>query len=88
MTGPIPSPDLTSMIREFLADLRERLTSKALEGDTELVVERVFATLSAIAAGVLMALPKTRGKGGLIGALLAIALRFFTKKEAPHAGNE
>lgn len=67
---------LTELAKEFMAGLRQHLADSA---DPEVLVERVFAALAAVTAGVIMLLP-IKGKEKLIAALLATAIRYFTTK--------
>jgi hypothetical protein len=80
MTGPAITTELTALVRQFFHDARAKIAELALDGSAEEIVDRVAASISALAAGVMMAWPKTREHIGVIGALLAFAMRMFGKK--------
>lgn len=81
---PQPAKELTDILREFMAQLRAHLTAKALEGEADQVIERIVAAASAVAAGIMLILPRTR-RSGIISALLAVAMRVFNRREPRHA---
>lgn len=78
---PTSSPEFTGIIRDFLRALRAKVAAMTTDDNVEEVVERIFAAGAAIAAGILMAVPKTRNHGVWISSLMALAIRLFTRKD-------
>jgi hypothetical protein len=79
MTTP-SSEALTALLRDFMAGLRAHFTKVALETDSELVVDRIFAAVAAVIGAVLSALPLGKKRDDAAEAFLAAAVRFWNRR--------
>lgn len=78
---PTSAPEFNNIIREFLHAMRAKVAEISIDDNAEELIERIFAAGAAVAAAVLMVIPRTRNKGVWISSLLALAVRLFTRKE-------
>jgi hypothetical protein len=80
MSSPRFSEGLTQLVRQFMAGLRQHVKAMVEQEPAEVMAEKVFAAVAAAGAGLLLVLPKWRGKEGVITALIAAALRIWPKR--------
>jgi hypothetical protein len=84
VTEPTTPERITLLVRDFMNGLRDHIKAQA-EGDPEILIERVFAAISALGAGILLVIPASKRGEQLVVALIGFALKYLRSKGAADA---
>lgn len=85
MTDLATTPEhLTKLVREFMAGLRAHIKAQ-VEGEPDVIVERVFGAIAALGAGILLLIPSSRRGERLVKALIAFAMKYLVSRGAKDA---
>jgi hypothetical protein len=80
LTRPASTEVLTDLLHDFMDGLRAHFTKVSDDGERDLLVDRIFAAIAAVAGAVLVLMPVGRRRDDLAEALLAAAVRLWVSR--------
>jgi hypothetical protein len=87
MTGPTTHEELTRLLREFMAGIREHVESRVRDSDSETLIERLLGGLAAVLSAVVALLPAGKRRDGLVAGLMTAAMRYLAKHPPKRNGD-